>query len=114
MNWISTTGLRPRVAMPTARPTMLASASGALKTRFEPNFRCRLWVTLKTPPLPFTRPRFSSRLQSATSSPKTTMRGSRAISSLRHALSRSTMVLGSPDGRDSVANASEVGSTSSE
>ena len=114
MNWISTTGLRPRVAMPIARPTMLASASGALNTRGEPNFRCRLCVTLKTPPLPFTRSRFSSRLQSATSSPKTTMRGSRAISSFRHAFSRSTIVFGSPEGWGSVAKTSAVGSTSAE
>ena len=35
-------------------------------------------------------------LQSATSSPKTTTRGSRAISSLKATLMRSTMVLGSP------------------
>ena len=31
---------------------MLASASGELKTRVEPNLRCRPCVTLKTPPLP--------------------------------------------------------------
>ena len=57
--------------MPMARPTMLASARGELKTRSEPNLRCRLWVTLKTPPLPLTsaeaRPRGE---QSATSSPE--------------------------------------------
>ena len=68
--------------MPTARPTMLASASGALKTRSSPYSRCRPCVSLKTPPLPghdaAARPCW---LASATSSPKTTMRGSRAISS---------------------------------
>ena len=40
--------------MPVARPTMLASASGELKTRSEPNSHCRPEVSLKTPPLPFT------------------------------------------------------------
>ncbi len=44
--------------MPIARPTMLASASGELKTRALPNFRCRFAVTLKTPPLPFTFSRY--------------------------------------------------------
>ena len=33
---------------------MFASASGELKTRALPNFRCRFAVTLKTPPLPLT------------------------------------------------------------
>ncbi len=86
-----------------ARPTMLASASGELNTRAEPNLRWRLWVTLKTPPLPLILSRFSSRLQSATSSPKTTIRGSRAISSCRQAFKRSTIVLGSPRGAASLA-----------
>ena len=61
---------------------MLASASGELNTRSSPNSRCRPWVSLKTPPLPLTSGSASFRLASATSSPKTTMRGSRAISSL--------------------------------
>ena len=61
--------------MPIARPTMLASASGELKTRVLPKVRCRPCVTLKTPPLPDTHSSAASRLQSATSSPKTTMRG---------------------------------------
>ncbi len=66
----------PRVAMPVARPTMLASASGELNTRSDPNAPCNPAVSLKTPPLPLTcfSRRYSSRLQSATSSPKTTMR----------------------------------------
>ena len=37
-----------------ARPMMLASASGELKTRSLPKARCRPCVTLKTPPLPET------------------------------------------------------------
>ena len=42
--------------MPIARPTMLASASGELQTRSEPNSFCRPAVSLKTPPLPLTLP----------------------------------------------------------
>src|SRR5437773_6616993 len=44
------------------------------------------------------------------------MRGSRAISSFRQALSRSTIVVGSPPncGSSSVSNCSDVGSTSGE
>src|SRR6059058_2619790 len=99
-----------------ARPTMFASASGELYTRSLPNWRCSPQVTLKTPPLPFTCARCCSRLASATSSPKTRMRGSRAISSLRQVLRRSTMVVGSPLnwGSSSVSNCSDVGSTSGE
>ena len=41
---------------PTARPMMLASASGELNTRSMPNARCSPCVTLKTPPLPGTSP----------------------------------------------------------
>src|SRR5258708_24912329 len=37
-----------------ARPTMLASASGVLKTRSPPYLRCNPEVALKTPPFPFT------------------------------------------------------------
>src|ERR1039457_6652922 len=40
--------------MPMARPTIAASASGVLKARREPNSVCKPWVTLNTPPLPFT------------------------------------------------------------
>ena len=82
--------------MPVARPTMLASAIGELKTRSEPNSICSPAVSLKTPPLPFTSfcLRYSSRLQSATSSPKITMRSSRRISSRNVAVIRSAMVLG--------------------
>ena len=53
-------------------------------------------MALKTPPLPFTCFRFSSRLASATSSPKTVMRSSRAISSESVAATISTMVFGAP------------------
>jgi len=42
---ISTTGFNPRVAMPSARPTIFASASGELNTRALPNLRCKLAVT---------------------------------------------------------------------
>ena len=60
--------------MPMARPTMAASASGVLKARSRAELASAgRAVTLKTPPLPFTSARFCSRLQSATSSPKTTM-----------------------------------------
>src|SRR5205814_5029600 len=99
-----------------ARPTIFASASGELYTRSLPNWRCSPHVTLKTPPLPFTCARYCSRLASATSSPNTRMRGSRAISSLRQVLRRSTIVVGSPPnwGSSSVSNCSEVGSTRSE
>ena len=99
-----------------ARPTIFASASGELYTRSLPNWRCSPQVTLKTPPFPFTSLMYCARLTSATSSPNTTMRGSRAISSLRHAFNRSTMVVGSPEnwGSSSVSNCSEVGSTSGE
>src|SRR5450755_2491348 len=74
---------------------MFASANGELKTRSEPKSHCRPPVSLKTPPLPFTclSLRYSSRLQSATSSPNITMRGSRFISSRRQALMRSAIVL---------------------
>ena len=98
--------------MPTARPTMLASASGELKTRREPNCRCSPCVTLKTPPLPLTSASAASCEASATSSPNTTMRSSRAISSRRQALSRSTMVFGaSSPGAGAAANVAAVGST---
>ncbi len=99
-----------------ARPTMLASASGELKTRAPPNLRCSPQVTLNTPPLPFTSSSVSSRLASATSSPNTTIRGSRSISSRMHELRRSTMVVSSPSnaGESSVSNSLDVGSTSSE
>jgi hypothetical protein len=56
--------------MPMARPTIEASAKGVLKTLVDPYFRCNPAVALKTPPFPFTSFRFSSRLASATSSPK--------------------------------------------
>ena len=54
------------------------------------------------------------RLASATSSPKTTMRGLRAISSFSVRLIAPTMVSGFPSGSAAVSNAEEVGSTSGE
>src|SRR3990172_2104772 len=95
---------------------MLASASGELYTRSLPNLRWRPQVTLNTPPFPLTLLKAASREASATSWPKTMIRGSRAISSLRHPLSRSTMVVGSPEncGSSSVSNCSLVGSASGE
>ena len=84
--------------MPTARPMMLASASGELKTRSAPYCRCRPCVTLKTPPLPGTCGSDATLLASATSSPKTTMRGLRAISSFSVRLMAATIVSGLPSG----------------
>src|SRR5438093_8351182 len=71
---------------------------------------------LEHPPFPFTCSRYCSRLASATSSPYTRMRGSRAISALRQPFRRSTLVVGSPVnwGSSSVSNCSEAGSTSGE
>jgi hypothetical protein len=100
--------------MPMPRPMMLASASGELKTRSFPNARCSPCVTLKTPPLPGTVPSASGRLQSATSSPKTMMRGLRAISSLSVRLIAATIVSGFPSGTSGVLKPSDVGSTSGE
>ena len=100
--------------MPIARPTMPASASGALKTRSSPKSRCRPCVSLKTPPLPETTASASFLLASATSSPKTTMRGSRAISSFSVRLIADTIVSGLPSGCAGVSNAADVGSTSGE
>ncbi len=100
--------------MPVARPTMLASASGELNTRWLPNSRCRPCVTLNTPPLPVTSASARSRLASATSSPNTTMRGLARISSCSVLLMAATIVSGLPsvDGVDSHADA--VTSTSGE
>ena len=93
---------------------MLASAKGELNTRSLPNLRCSPAVALKTPPLPFTSLRFSSRLQSATSSPKTRMRSSRAISSVSVTPTISTIVFVGPLNFGSASNAFDVGSTSGE
>ena len=40
--------------MPSALPTISASAIGVLNTRAEPNRRCSPTVALNTPPFPFT------------------------------------------------------------
>ena len=100
--------------MPIARPMMLASARGELKTRSFPNCFCNPCVTLNTPPLPETWLRAASRVASATSSPKSTIRGSRAISSRRQRLISVTMVSGPPSKRGSLSKARDVGSTVSE
>src|SRR5437660_846507 len=74
LNWISGTGRSPYIAMPMAAPTMPASASGVSMTRSAPNSSTSPTVARKTPPnLP-------------TSSPSTTTRGSRRISSLSASL----------------------------
>src|SRR5262245_25326959 len=73
-NWISGTGLRPYSAIPIALPMMPASASGVSMTRSAPNSSYRPLVARNTPPnLPM-------------SSPSTTTRSSRRISSLSASL----------------------------
>src|SRR5512146_708218 len=68
-NWISATGRRPASAMPIAMPTIPASASGVSMTRSAPNRSHSPSVARKTPPF------------FPMSSPSSTMRGSRSISS---------------------------------
>ena len=101
--------------MPIARPTMLASASGELKTRSPPKRALQAVRDLEDAALALDLGERSSRRASATSSPKTTMRGSRAISSCRQALSRSTIVLRlALAARLAWRRPAEVGSTSGE
>jgi hypothetical protein len=100
--------------MPQARPTMAASASVELNTRSDPNARCRPSVTLNTPPLPVTSSRCSSRVASATSSPKTTIRGLASSSSLSVRLMAPTMVSGLPSGLGGTSKSDAVGSTDGE
>src|SRR6266852_9921118 len=69
-NWISAIGMRPLSAAPIAMPTMPDSARGISRTRASPNFAYSPSVAPKTPPL---RP---------TSSPMTSTRSSRSISSV--------------------------------
>ena len=69
--------------MPMARPTMLASASGELKTRVAAERALQAVRHFEDATLALDFAQVSSRLQSATSSPKTTMRGLRRISSRR-------------------------------
>ena len=102
------------MAIPTARPTMLASASGELNTRSRPNFRCSPRVALNTPPFPGTADSASARLQSATSSPNTTIRGLLAISSARARLMADTIVIGAPSGAPGTSKRPSAGSTSGE
>jgi hypothetical protein len=85
-----------------------------LKLRAGPNSTCSPAVALNTPPLPLTSRRFSARLQSATSSPKTRMQELRRISSRSVAFTESTMVIGSPRKCGCVSNSSDVGSIFSE
>src|SRR5450759_1113294 len=68
-NWISTIGMRPFSAAPTATPTIADSASGVSSTRASPKRAYRPSVAPNTPPF---RP---------TSSPMTSTRSSRSISS---------------------------------
>src|SRR5690606_31796569 len=78
MNWISTTGLRPWAAMPTARPPRAVSASGVSITRFRPNCSRSPSVARKTPPL------------TPTSSPSTTTLSSSRMARCRARLTAST------------------------
>src|SRR4051794_29869057 len=56
-NWISQTGRKPRMARPTAVPTIPDSASGVSMTRSSPKSFCSPSVTRKTPPsLPTSSP----------------------------------------------------------
>src|ERR1700722_1926991 len=95
-------------------PDNRALAKGVLKTRSAPYLRCKPAVALKTPPFPFKSLRFSSRLASATSSPKKVMRSSRPISSESVAATISTIVLGAPCNCGCDSKAREVGSMSGE
>ena len=92
--------------MPMARPTMLASASGELNTRSQPNARCSPCVTLNTPPLPCTSLEVLARA-SRRRRPRRTRRcaGSRAISSFSVRLMAATIVSGLPSGAAGVSNA---------
>ena len=73
-NWISATGFNPYRAIPMALPMIPASARGVSKQRSAPNSSCSPVVARNTPPK---RP---------TSSPSTTTRESRRISSRRQSL----------------------------
>src|SRR5579859_1822990 len=79
-NWISATGTHPAMARPMAAPAMTPSDSGVSITRFGPKRPCSPSVARNTPPV---RP---------TSSPKTSIRSSRAISSVSAWFTASTMV----------------------
>ena len=104
--------------MPIARPTMFASANGEFQQRSDPNSVCNPAVSLNTPPLPLISPArsASSRVASATSSPKTTTRSSRRISSFRQWFSSSAIVrsLSSAVASGCVSNRVSVGFRSSE
>ena len=69
MNMISTTGLSPESAAPTAAPTIAASEIGVSRTRSAPNFASSPRVTAKGPP------------GAAKSSPKMTTDSSAVIAS---------------------------------
>jgi hypothetical protein len=68
-NMISMTGRSPVTAAPKAAPAMATSEMGVSNTRSFPCLSCSPGVVMNTPP------------GSATSSPKNTTAGSRAISS---------------------------------
>src|ERR1700712_17128 len=51
MNWISTTGLSPCAAIPTASPPSMVSASGESITRLKPKVSRKPWVARNPPPL---------------------------------------------------------------
>src|SRR5438132_1792610 len=80
-NWISAIGISPLSAAPMATPTMPDSASGVSSTRASPNLAYRPSVAPKTPPL---RP---------TSSPITSTRSSRSISSVMAARTASIILI---------------------
>jgi hypothetical protein len=71
MNMISTTGLRPPMAAPTAADSSVASLIGVSRTRSGPNASSRPRVTPKLPPA------------MAMSSPNTTTFGSAVMASFR-------------------------------
>src|SRR5258706_8753491 len=78
-NWISAIGIMPLSAAPIAIPTIPDSASGGSRTRASPNFAYRPSVAPKTPPF------------FPTSSPMTSTRSSRSISSEMAARTASIM-----------------------
>jgi hypothetical protein len=76
-----------------AGPTMFGfSDGGELTHRAEPKLLCRFAVTFEHAAFAFDRLEIFLARTVATSSPKTTMRGSRSISSCIHRLMRSTIV----------------------
>ena len=101
--------------MPIARPTMFASASGELKTRVAAESALQTVRDLEDAALARHLVERFARLTSATSSPKTTIRGSR-----RHLVVERPVDERRPScracrlGSTGVSNAADVGSTSGE